>query len=92
MVQENLPGSQWRLARIERLIERKNRFCRAAQVKLANGNEIKRLLQLLLPLEVQDPVDEEKEPKESNSTGDHQCFPKRKSAIEARRKIQMWTQ
>lgn len=40
LVQENLPGSRWRLVLVEKLIEGRDGLCRAAQVKLANGNRI----------------------------------------------------
>ena len=51
LVQENLPRSRWRLALVEKLIEGRDGCCRAAQVKLANGNRIQRPLQLLFTLE-----------------------------------------
>lgn len=82
---------------MEKLINAKDGWCRAPQVKLANGNRIQRPLQLLFPLEVQDTVSDHKEAKSEdiNSTSDPadpQRPSKRKAAIEARQKIHMWTQ
>ena len=56
LVQENPPRGRWRLALVEKVIKGRDGCCRAAQVKLANGNRIRRPLQLLFPLEVQDSV------------------------------------
>ena len=70
----------------------------AAQVKLASGNRIQRLLQLLFPLQVQDTLsDDDKEMKFediklTSDPADPQRPSKRKAAIEARQKIHMWTQ
>ncbi|XP_044180979.1 uncharacterized protein LOC122962128 [Acropora millepora] len=94
LIQENLPRSRWRLALVEKLIEGRDGCCRAAQVKLANGNRIQRPLQLLFPLEVQDTESDHKESKSEdiNMTRDSQRPSKRKAAIEARQKLHMWTQ
>ena len=97
LVQENL---QWRLARVDKLIEGRDGLCRAAQVKLANGNRIQRPLQLLFPLEVQDTIPEgeqqrtnqEENSEEIKLTVNHQRPPMRRSAVETRQKIQLWTQ
>ena len=40
LVQEILPISRWRLALVEKLIEGRDVWCQAAQVKLTNGNRI----------------------------------------------------
>ena len=82
------------MALVEKLIEGRDGWCGAAQVKLANGNRIRRPLQLLFQLEVQDTVFDRKETKSEdiNSTSDPQRPSKRKAAIEARQKIHMWTQ
>ena len=56
LVQENLLRSRWRLALVEKLIEGRDGWCHAAQVKLANGNRNQCPLQLLFPLELQDTV------------------------------------
>ena len=59
---------------MEKLIEGRDGCCRAAQVKLANGNRIQRPLQLLFPLEVQDTESDHKESKSEdiNMTSDSQ--------------------
>ena len=77
-----------------KLIEGRDGCCRAAQVKLANGNWIQRPLQLLFLLEVQDTESDHKESKSEdiNMTSDSQRPSKRKAAIEARQKLHMWTQ
>ena len=36
LIHENLPRSRWRLAPVEKLIDGRDGWCRAAQVKLAN--------------------------------------------------------
>ena len=79
---------------MEKLIEGRDGCCRAAQVKLANGNRIQRPLQLLFPLEVQDTESDHKESKSEdiNMTSDSQRPSKRKATIEARQKLHMWTQ
>ena len=98
LIYENLSRSPWRLALVAKLIEGRDGWCRAAQVKLANGNRIQRPSQLLFPLEVQDTLsDDDKEAKSEDikSTSDPADIerpPKRKAAIEARQKIHMWTQ
>ena len=76
-----------------KLVEGRDDCCRAAQVKLANGNWIQRPLQLLFLPEVQDTVSDHKESKSEdiNSTSDPQRPSKREAAIEARQKIHMWT-
>ena len=98
LIHENLPRSRWRLALVEKLIEGRDGWCRAAQVKPVNGNQIQRPLQMLFPLEVQDALsDDDKETKSediksTSDPADPQRPSKRKAAIEARQKIHMWTQ
>ena len=83
---------------MEKLIEGRNGWCRAVQVKLANGNRIQRPLQMLFPLKVQDALsDDDKETKSedfksTSDPADPRRPSKRKAAIEARQKIHMWTQ
>lgn len=89
LVHENLPRSRWRLALVEKLIAGRDGLCRAAQVKLANGNRIQRPLQLLFPLEVQDTLSDHKETnsednKWTSDPADPQRPSQRKAAVEAR--------
>ena len=79
---------------MEKLIKGRDGCCRAALVKLANGNWIQRPLQLLFPLEVQDTASNHKELKSEDidTTSDPQRPSKRKAAIEARQRLHMCTQ
>lgn len=60
---------------------------RAAQVKLVTAIRIKRPLQLLYPLKLQDSAAEENEFKQIIPTSIVQRSPKRKAAIKANQKI-----
>ena len=62
--------------------------CRAAQVKLGNGNRIQRPLQLFFSLEVQDTLSDHKRTKsEDINPADPQRPSKRKAAPKARQKF-----
>ena len=47
-----IPGCQWRLACVEKLIIGRDGVVRAAHLRLSNGNQLNRPLQKLFPLEV----------------------------------------
>ena len=83
---------------MDKLIEGRYGLCRAAQVKLANGNQIHRPLQLLFSLEVQATLSDDhsntkfQKFKSTSDPADPRRRSKRKAAIEARQKIHMFTQ
>jgi len=92
LVNENLLRSRWRRALVDKIIAGRDGLCRAAQVKLANGNRIQHPLQLLFPREVQDTLSDHKEMnsednKSTSDPADHQRPSKRQAAIEARQKF-----
>ena len=87
---DQIPRSQWRLAKIVQLIRGKDEVVRAAQIKTSNGMVLQRAIQHLYPMEIHDKEIAENDSVVSikdNEIALPELRPTRESAIEAKRKI-----
>ena len=94
LLSDQIPRSQWKLAKIIELIPGKDGIVRAAQIRTSNGSILQRAIQHLYPLEIQDEESNENDEVTNDIQGDTdrveavpRSKPRREAAIDAMRKI-----
>jgi hypothetical protein len=67
--ESDVPRGRWKLARVIHLLPSKDSLVRSAEVQLWNGTRLRRAINYLIPLEVEDPLEQRTETTDQDGEG-----------------------